>query len=118
MVATGVDSREFVGTNRLTSLASKPRAVEGEAVQWAEHSYGNLFGTEKVARESLHVAARHSFDRSQDFIEGIKTAEIEFLTREIRHPRRGRLQRKHQRALQVILRACELFFTDGRFLHR
>src|SRR6266852_4753613 len=100
------------------TLAAEAGAIEGEAVEGAEDRDGDLVGLEILAGEGLEFFAGDGFDAGENFVERIKAAEVQFLAREIGHARTGGLQREHQRTLQVILRAAEFFFRDGRFLQR
>src|SRR5215472_1388280 len=105
------------------NLAGQARAVEREPVEWAEHRNGNLFRAEKFLRKGLYFLASHAFDSRKDFVQRVESAKIEFLSCQVRHPRAGRLQRKHQRAFEVVFRAPEFllgnrcFLEFAKFLH-
>src|SRR5215470_6321116 len=98
------------------SLARQARAVERESVQWTKYAGGDLLRAEKIASERLHIFARDGFDGSQNFVECEKTAEIKFLACEIRHARACGFERKHERTLEMVLRAKQFLFGNGRFL--
>jgi len=98
------------------SSAGQAGAVEGEPVEGAEDGRGNLFGTEKIASEILDVFASDGINGSKNFVERKEALEIEFLAREIGHSRICGLERKHERAFEVILGAEKFFLGDGRFL--
>src|SRR5260370_19596900 len=97
---------------RRWTLAGEAGAVEGEAVQGAEDGDGDLGGLKRTLGKGLEFVVSDGFDAGEDFVERIEAAEIEFLAREIGHARAGGLERKHQRALEVILRAAQLFFRN------
>src|SRR5690349_11040882 len=90
-------------------LTGEATAVEGEAVEWSKDGGGNLFGTEEFPGEGLHVFTSDSFDGGENLIEREEAAEIELLAREIGHAGAGGLERKHERALEMILGAKKLF---------
>src|SRR6267378_5294714 len=96
---------------RLT-LAGQARAVEGEAVEGAEDGDGDLAGLEIALGEGLEFFVVDGFDAGEDFVERIEAAEIQLLAGEIGHAGTGGLEREHQRALEMILRAAKLFFRD------
>src|SRR6202158_4038332 len=100
---------------RLT-LAGQAGAVEGETVEGAEDGDGDLASLEIALGEGLEFFASDGFDPGEDFVERIEAAEIKFLAGEIGHAGAGGLEREHQRALEVILRAAKFFFRDRRFL--
>src|SRR5229473_606004 len=104
--------------NERRMLAGQAGAVEGEAVEGAENGDGDLFGAEEFLGERLDFFAGDGFDGGEDFVEGVEAAEIELLAGEVRHARAGGLKGEHERALEVVLGAKELFFADGRFLER
>src|SRR5258708_22779104 len=105
-------------TNEGGALAGQAGAVEGEAVEGAEDGDGDLFGAEEFLGEGVGVIGGDGFDGGEDLGEGVEAAEIELLAGEIRHARAGGFEGKHERALEVVLGAKELFFADGRFLER
>src|SRR2546430_2597406 len=70
------------------------------------------------SREGLQFFAGDGFDGGKDFIEREETAEVQLLTREIGHAGAGGLEGEHERALEMVFRAAQLFFSDERFLQR
>lgn len=58
-------------------------AVEGEAVQWAENGDGDSFGAEKIVGQGLHLVEGDGLDGSEDFVERVEAAEVEFLAGQI-----------------------------------
>src|SRR5712692_11096036 len=93
-------------------LAGQAGAVEGEAVEGAENGDGDLAGLKRSLGEGLEFFASDGFDGSEDFVERVEASKIQFLAREIGHARAGGLEREHQRALEMILRAAQLFIRD------
>src|SRR2546426_1916687 len=93
-------------------------AVEGEAVEGAEDRDGDLAGLEILAGEGLELLAGDGFDSGEDFVEREEAAKIKLLAREIGHARTGGLEGEHERALEMVFRAAQLFFGDERFLQR
>src|SRR5258708_23162295 len=94
-------------------LAGQARAVEGEAVEGAEDGDGDLAGLEISLREGLEFLVGDGFDPGEDFVERIEAAEIQLLAGKIGHAGAGGLEREHQRAFEMILRAAKLFFRYG-----
>src|SRR5467141_1967404 len=106
----------MLGRSSAEILAGETRAVEGEAVEGAKDGHGDQAGLEISQGEGLEFCAGDRFDPGEDFVERIEAAEIQLLAGEIGHAGAGGLEREHQRALEVILRAAKLFFRDRRFL--
>src|ERR1700746_1937519 len=98
--------------------ACQAGAVEGEAVERAEDGDGDLVGPEIALGKRLQLLGGDGFDGREDFVEREEASEIEVLAREIGHARTRGLEREHQRTLEVILRAAQLFFADQRFFER
>src|SRR5260370_8466253 len=90
---------------RRWTLAGEAGAVEGEAVQGAEDSDGDLGGLERTLGKGLEFVVSDGFDPGEDFVQRIKAPEIQFLAGEIGHARAGGFDPKHQRTLETILRA-------------
>src|SRR5205814_3502185 len=88
---------------RRLTLTGQAGAVEGEAVEGAKDGDGDLASLEILPGEDLKFIVSDAFDGVQDFVERIEAAEIQFLARQIGHPRAGGLEGKHQRALEMIL---------------
>src|SRR6266571_8216077 len=97
-------------------LAGQVGAVEREAVERAEYGGGNQVGLEEFASDLLDFFPCDRFDGIEDFIERVETLEIQLLPGEIGHPRARGLERKHQRALEMVLGAAQLLFCNGRLL--
>jgi len=76
-----------------------------------------LVGLEEAASQRLNVLAGNGVDGGKDFVERRETVEIEFLAGKIGHAGAGGLQRKHERALEMVLGAEEFLLREGRFLH-
>jgi len=98
------------------SSAGQNVASEGEAVQIAEYGDGDQVGAEKLAGDGQQFLAGDLFDGSEQLVERVETVEIHFLAGEIGHARAGGLERKHQRALEMVLGAAQLLFADRGFL--
>src|ERR1700726_4016977 len=96
----------------IAELAGEARAVQGEAVEGAEGGDRDLLGPEEFAGYRLDFLAGYRFDAGENFVERVEAAEVEFLAREVGHPRAGGLEREHQRTFEVVLGAQELFFGD------
>src|SRR6266581_9504638 len=94
------------------ALAGQAGAVEGEAVEGAKDGDGDLFGLEIPLGKGLEFFPRDGFDGSENFVERIEAPEVQLLASKIGHARAGGLEREHERALEVILRAAKLFFGD------
>src|SRR5712691_9328609 len=94
------------------SSAGQKVASEGEAVQIAEYGDGDQVGAEKLAGDGQQFLAGDFFDGNEQLVERVETVEIHFLTGKIGHARTGGLQREHQRALEMVLGAAQLFFAD------
>src|ERR1041384_741031 len=97
--------------------ASEAGAVEAEPIDRAEHGRGDLFGAEEFLREDLHLLAGDRFNRSKNLVERIIAAEIELLASKVGHAGTGGLKRKHERSLEMILGAEQLFRANRGFLH-
>src|SRR5215470_3051244 len=99
-------------------LAGETGAVERQAVHRAQHRGRNLLRAEKFLCQRLHIFARDGFDGCQNLVERIEFAEIQLLPCQVGHARTGRLQRQHERTLEVVLGAAQLFVGNRRFFHR
>src|SRR5260370_41134934 len=99
-------------SKKAADSAGQAGAVEGEAVQGTEDGDGDLGRLERTPGKGLEFVVSDGFDAGENFVERIEAAKIQFLAREIRHARAGGVERKHQRALEVILRAAQLFFRN------
>src|SRR5579863_1257527 len=97
-------------------LTSEAGAVESETVEGAEDGDGDTLGVKKLLGERVDFFARDSFNRGEDVVERVKAVEIEFLASQVGHAGAAGFQREHQRTLEMILGAQELFRGDGRFL--
>src|SRR3984893_15191899 len=90
-------------------------AIEGEAVEGAEHGHGDLFRLKEFLRLGLDFFAGHGADGLENLIQGVETAEVQLLACEIGHARAGGLEGKHQRAFEMILGAQEFFLANELF---
>src|ERR1051326_6963359 len=97
--------------------ASEAGAVEAEPIDRAEHGRGDLFGAEEFLRKDLHLLAGDRFNRSKNLVERIIAAEIELLASKVGHAGTGGLKRKHERSLEMILGAEQLFRANRGFFH-
>src|ERR1043165_4546156 len=68
---------------------------------------------EQVARDALHVIGGHVVDALQDLVERELLAEIDLLTRELRHAARRVLEAQHEAAFEMILGALQFRDLDG-----
>jgi len=71
---------------------------------------------EVLLGEAAKLLTRDGFDASQDFIEREEAAEIQLLAGQVGHAGTGGFEREHERALEMVLRAAQLFFGDESFL--
>src|SRR5579871_1468880 len=97
--------------------AGEAFAVDGEAVDGAEDGDGDAVRLEEGAGELLDLLGGNGFDAGEDFVEGGEAVEVEFLASEIGHARAGGFEREHQRALEVVLGATQLFLGNRRIFH-
>src|SRR6266853_738460 len=84
------------------TLAGEARAVEGEAVEGAEDSDSDMAGLKILPGEALEFIVGDGFDGVQNFVERVEAAKIQFLAGKIGHAGAGGLERKHQRAFEMI----------------
>jgi len=97
-------------------LTRQAGTVERETVEGAEDGDGDTLGVKKFLGERVDFFARDSFDRGENVVERVKAVEIEFLAREVGHAGAAGFEREHERTLEMIFSAQELFRGDGRFL--
>src|SRR5258708_31356630 len=91
------------------ALAGQAGTVEGEAVEGAEDGDGDLISSEILAGGGLEVFAGGGFDAGENFVERVKTPEVQVPGRGIGPPRAGGFEGEHPRGLHVIFRAAKFF---------
>src|SRR5689334_11728038 len=84
-------------------------ANDFEAVEIAQHRQSNMLLIEEGAGDALYIFRCYFLDAFGKLVEREETSEVHLLPGEVRHPARSRLQAEHERALEVILGAAELF---------
>ena len=81
-------------------------------IDGTDDAQAEIFFDEQVAGELLHLFRGHGVDPMLDLLGSHLAAKREFVTAEANHPARGRLERKREIALDVLLGEVELRFVD------
>src|ERR1700680_3236598 len=92
-------------------LARELIAGEGEAVEVADDGGGDGFRAEEFLRDLLDLLAGDRLNRGDKLFGREKAVEVNMVAREIGHPGGSRLERKQERALEMVFGATQLFFA-------
>src|SRR5262249_46853602 len=102
--------------NRLLAVGELAREVP--TVDGAEREQREVRLIQDASGERVHLRELDTVDGGEHLVERDELAEAQLLLRHAIHARRGRLEREHEAALEVLLRATELIGLDAVLLER